>query len=156
MSEWVIVPCKEADKPQLVTVCKAQWTYGESRRLPALVVHNIEQVHSFEQYVEEHWRQIVVAKSAGQVIGFGLGAADEIVGLGVLPAWWRHGVGRALMGQLEQGMRARQVKTVRLEVYEVNRQAVDFYRALGYRDSDAYVNHHWGLPVTLLIMTKRL
>lgn len=156
MSEWVIAPCAETDKPQLVEVCKQQWTYGESIGLPELVVRNIESAYTFEQYVEDTWGQMKLAKAGDQVVGFIFWDGNDISGTGVLPSWWRRGVGRALMAYAEDAMHAEGTQTARLEVYESNVNAVQFYKAIGYHVADSFINNDWGAPVTTLVMTKPL
>jgi ribosomal protein S18 acetylase RimI-like enzyme len=156
MSDWKIVPCTEADKVQLVEVCKQQWMHGESQGLPPIVIANIERTYTFEQYVEDNWQRMIIAKAQADVIGFIYWDGDEIGGMGVLPTWWRRGVGRSLMQYAEHAMRDQGVQTVRLAVYESNANAIQFYQSLGYSITQSFVESDWGAPVTMLVMAKTL
>jgi len=157
MLEWHISPCRPEQHAELIAVCQRQWTDGEALTLPDIVVHNIESSYSFEQYVADNWLHIVVAQAPdGRITGFGLADGGEIFGVGVHPAYWRLGVGRALMDYLEADMRQRGETVARLEVYADNDNAVQFYTALGYALAAQYVSDQWGALVTMWVMSKAL
>jgi ribosomal-protein-alanine acetyltransferase len=59
--------------------------------------------------------------------------AGHVVALGVAPAHRRHGLGRKLMHEVEQGFLHRGIKNVRLEVRTTNEIAQKLYLGLGYR-----------------------
>lgn len=120
------------------------------------MVSNIESAYTFEQYVEDNWQQMILAKAKDEVIGVAYWNESEILGLGILPSWWRRGVGRNLMEHVERAMRDQHLQTARLEVYEVNHSAVQFYEVLGYTVANSFVTEDWAAPVTTLVMTKTL
>jgi ribosomal protein S18 acetylase RimI-like enzyme len=59
--------------------------------------------------------------------------------LGVLPDRQRHGVGRALMGAVEQWLRERGVPALNLMVRASNEAALGFYDRLGYETVEVVV-----------------
>ncbi|MGH8246154.1 MAG: ribosomal protein S18-alanine N-acetyltransferase, partial [Gammaproteobacteria bacterium] len=71
-------------------------------------------------------------------VGFVLArlAADEmeILNLVVAPEWRRRGLGRRLVAEALGRGRARGAEKCWLEVRASNRAALDFYRALGFRE----------------------
>jgi ribosomal protein S18 acetylase RimI-like enzyme len=88
-----------------------------------------------------------VAEQAGEVVGFAivrLSSAPDIPVLRprrfayledivVAARVSRHGIGRALMRQVEAWAENQGADRVELTVWEFNRNAIDFYAALGYR-----------------------
>jgi GNAT superfamily N-acetyltransferase len=76
----------------------------------------------------------VVAESAGQLLGFSVvlprdDGDAELDGLFVEPAYWRHGIGRALVAQAERI--ARTDGAVNLWV-TANTRALGFYTSCGF------------------------
>ena len=81
-------------------------------------------------------RSALVAVAAGAVVGFALAAVAapeaELESIAVERARQGQGVGRRLWAALLAGFRAAAVTDVFLEVRASNRQALRFYRALGF------------------------
>ena len=73
--------------------------------------------------------QVVLARVAGEAIGWGSSADAWITGLYVRAAWSRRGIGRTLMARLEMEIAQRGHACVRLAA---SPNAVDFYTKLGY------------------------
>ena len=73
--------------------------------------------------------QVVLARVAGEAIGWGSSADAWITGLYVRAAWSRRGIGRTLMARLEMEIAQRGHACVRLAA---SPNAVDFYTTLGY------------------------
>jgi ribosomal protein S18 acetylase RimI-like enzyme len=151
-----ILPCTEVDIPELIEVFKAQWISGERLCLPEAVIATIERIASFDVYVRQHYREMVVAKADGELHGFLYRIDNEIAGIGVNPPAWRRGVGRALMAYAEEECRKSGYQEVFLDVYEPNLPARAFYAALGYRLHDTSINDDYGAPIRSLRMVKEL
>jgi GNAT superfamily N-acetyltransferase len=102
---------------------------------------------------EPHWRASLegpqavafVAVADATVVGFVTAAWNDetnplvqpirvarVHTLCVVPAWQRHGVGRALMAEAERWASDVGALEVRLNVWSFNRTARDVYEALGY------------------------
>lgn len=65
--------------------------------------------------------------------------------VGVAPAFRRLGVGRALIGRAEEYARENGLSGVRLDTWSSNRQAQDFFAALGYTEYIARLRKDLGL-----------
>jgi len=84
----------------------------------------------------------LVAETSGptgpEVVGVIMGAWDGRRGwlhhLAVRQDWRGQGIGRALVGQIEAGLRSRGCLKINLLVRKANEQAIGLYRALGYSD----------------------
>jgi len=61
------------------------------------------------------------------------GTACRVLSVGVLPAWRRRGLGRALLEAAERLARDRGAVELRLEVGVENAGAIEFYKRLGYK-----------------------
>lgn len=57
--------------------------------------------------------------------------AAEIYAIYILPAYWRAGLGRRLLGEATEALREKRQKSLCLWVMEGNKRAVSFYKALG-------------------------
>ncbi len=83
------------------------------------------------------WISLLVAEDGGHVVGTTmvipnfLSSIAWIATVGVIPAYRRRGVARALMQRAEQ---VAERPRLRLEVYVDNPHAIDLYTSLGYRE----------------------
>lgn len=57
--------------------------------------------------------------------------SGEIYALYILPAYWRRGIGRALLGAAAKGLREKRHKSLCLWVLDGNKRAISFYKATG-------------------------
>ena len=82
------------------------------------------------------WRSVLASDAQGGPIGLALlgirGARGWIGDFGVIPAWRRAGVGRALLGALLDSARAAGLADVRLEVASANTAARRLYETGGF------------------------
>ncbi|NWA00118.1 GNAT family N-acetyltransferase [Pseudomonas gingeri] len=77
--------------------------------------------------------RLSLARLQGKPVGVGMARADGCILLCyVLPQWFRRGVGRALLAQLEAWLAAVGHETVRLNS---TRTGLGFYHHLGYRQA---------------------
>jgi ribosomal-protein-alanine acetyltransferase len=78
-----------------------------------------------------------IVNSRGVMLGFIVGMIERdgtghVIAVGVAPECRRHGYGRWLMQQVEDGFRYQGVRTLRLEVRVTNKHAQRLYMQLGY------------------------
>jgi putative acetyltransferase len=151
-----LTDCATADLPALVELCRQQWEDGESDGLPQRVVEAVRENTPFDEFVREYAPRMRVAHLRGEVAGFLVRDGDEVLHIGVLPARWRQGVGRALMQDAEAQMQAAGYAEARVQVHETNARAIAFYVALGYTVTAGHLNDDWGAPVPMLVMCKPL
>ena len=110
--------------------------------------------------VAAHLRQrdsvLVVAKDNGELVGFCMAqfgdAAVHLTLLGVAASRQRRGVGRRLMGWIEESAITAGLFKISLEVRAGNRAAQRFYAAMGYTRSGMLEGYYSGIEdaVTLV------
>jgi ribosomal-protein-alanine N-acetyltransferase len=118
-----------ADAPQIAAMARDLIEYGLGWSwTSARVARNIRHADS----------STVVACSGAQVVGFAIMYFGDDHGhvnlLAVRPAWQRQGVGRRLLGWLEESARVAGVSALHLEVRASNATGRRFYRALGFQE----------------------
>ena len=84
-----------------------------------------------EHYFAEHWQQATVATLGDEIVGVAvlLGALLDLIW--VEPSVRSNGIGSALMEEAERQAPVESTELT-LEVWRVNRRAVEFYRRLGF------------------------
>ncbi len=99
---------------------------------------NQEQLMLMDDFYDIVPRRSVVARSRREPVGQALLALRDgqawISGVGVMPAWRRRGVARAMMLYLLDSARTAGARTARLEVIDRNTGAHTLYRSLGFLD----------------------
>jgi ribosomal-protein-alanine N-acetyltransferase len=96
--------------------------------------------------------EAIVAERGGRLVGFVLGwrrgrAQGQVITLDVAAPARRQGLGRRLLGALEERFRAAGVRRMRLEVATTNTAALAFYARLGYRRVASLAGYYGpGLP----------
>jgi len=81
--------------------------------------------------------------------------AGHIVTIDVAPGFRRRGIGRLLMEQIEERLRASGAGWLRLEVAENNSAAREFYTGLGFLPIGGIPNYYHG-DVDAIVMEKTL
>lgn len=98
---------------------------------------NAQQMEAMDQIydVDAHWS--VVAHAGRELVGMALlslrGLRGWISAVGVVPAWRRQGVARAMIRRLLENAAQLDLDEVWLEVIEENTAAATLYRELGFR-----------------------
>ena len=88
----------------------------------------------------------LVALVDGEIAGFVIGVWQEwyahVITIDVMESARRHGVGSAMMGEIEQEMAAEGVRFVELETATNNEPAVAFWKKHGYRPVSVYPRYY--------------
>lgn len=91
----------------------------------------------------------VIAADGGELAGFVLAQFGNrgvhIALLGVAPAYQRHGLGKQLVGWVEESASVAGLFLMQLEVRAGNQQARRFYASLGYRETARAVGYYSGV-----------
>jgi len=97
---------------------------------PPLAVEFFKVFHSEEEILERHRKgDILVVEEDGVLVATGSRVGNEILGVFVLPEYQGHGLGKALMVDLEKRAKAEGFAETELSVSLPSRQ---FYEGLGY------------------------
>ena len=120
--------------------CQA-WRETYPGLLPAAMLQGLSPEKSAARFAQEGCRDMLLAFCGGEPAGFcgfgpwraGPGAAEgEIIGLYVLKAYQRRGVGTALLRAALAALAARGLDRVSLWVLDGNKKAVQFYESFGF------------------------
>lgn len=123
--------------------CQA-WRETYPGLLPAAMLQSLSPEKSAARFAQEGCRDMLLAFCGGEPAGFcgfgpwraGPGAAEgEIIGLYVLKAYRRRGVGTALLRAALAALAARGLDRVSLWVLDGNEKAVQFYESFGFADT---------------------
>lgn len=123
--------------------CQA-WRETYPGLLPAAMLQGLSPEKSAARFAQEGCRDMLLAFCGGEAAGFcgfgpwraGPGAAEgEIIGLYVLKAYQRRGVGTALLRAALAALAARGLDRVSLWVLDGNEKAVQFYESFGFADT---------------------
>ncbi|MHC1600857.1 MAG: ribosomal protein S18-alanine N-acetyltransferase [Candidatus Nezhaarchaeales archaeon] len=107
-----------------------------------------------------HSDMFYVAVINNEVIGYVVGAKKgsghgHIISIAVKPEWRRRGVGSKLMKALLDTFKERGLKAAVLEVAISNKEAIAFYKALGFEKVDLMKRYYpWGEDA--YVMVKKL
>ncbi len=127
MDAILIGPAKRGDAPRLAAM---------SRRLVEAGLEACWTEHRIERQRVDPDSIVLVARVAGSIGGFAIMQyGDDAAHLNLLavePIHQRRGIGRMLVGWLEDTARGAGAFRVRLEVRDTNHAARRFYAALGY------------------------
>jgi ribosomal-protein-alanine N-acetyltransferase len=74
-------------------------------------------------------------KIVGFIIIFVQSEFCEIINIAILPSYQHRGLGRQLMAAVQQYCESMQIAKLTLEVRKSNRQAIKFYRQLGFSEA---------------------
>ncbi|WP_306118010.1 MULTISPECIES: GNAT family N-acetyltransferase [unclassified Roseitalea] len=156
VSDLVVRPFRQADGETMAVVHRrailatSDRFYSESQRrnwAAGLIADSYRRLADDGEWFE-------VACIGERLIGFCGRVDDAIRGLYVEPAWQRRGVGRLLAERAEAAIRERGHTHTAIRS---SLPAVDFYRALGYRDGETRVHQtRGGEPMAVLVMHKQL
>lgn len=123
--------------------CRA-WRETYPGLLPAAMLQGLSPEKSAARFAQEGCRDMLLAFCGGEPAGFcgfgpwraGPGAAEgEIIGLYVLKAYQRRGVGTALLRAALAALAARGLDRVSLWVLDGNEKAVRFYESFSFADT---------------------
>jgi ribosomal-protein-alanine N-acetyltransferase len=88
----------------------------------------------------------LVAKLDKEIVGYAIGEKDKdsglIISVAVKKEWRRRGIGKRLIEKLLENFKKEGMKIVFLHVREENREAINFYQALGFRIIELVENYY--------------
>jgi ribosomal-protein-alanine N-acetyltransferase len=88
----------------------------------------------------------LVAKLGGEIVGYAIGERGKdsglIVSVAVKKEWRKRGIGRRLIEKLLENFKKEGMKIVFLHVREENREAINFYQALGFKIRELVENYY--------------
>ena len=91
----------------------------------------------------------VIAANGGELAGFVLAQFGSrgvhVALLGVAPAYQRHGLGKQLIGWVEESASVAGLFLMQLEVRASNQPARRFYASLGYRETNRTTGYYSGV-----------
>lgn len=101
-----------------------------------------------------------IERESGEVCGFGAALAvldtADITGLAVLPSFRRRGIASLLLSALTEGLTARGIKVLHLEVRESNASARALYEKAGFSVDGRRKNYYRRPQEDAVLMTKSL
>jgi len=97
--------------------------------------------------LSKKWSEgFLVAKLGGEIVGYAIGEKSKdsglIVSVAVKKEWRRRGIGRKLIEKLLENFKKEGMKIVFLHVREENRDAINFYQALGFKIIELVENYY--------------
>jgi ribosomal-protein-alanine N-acetyltransferase len=88
----------------------------------------------------------LVAKLDGEIVGYAIGEKNKdsglIISVAVKKEWRRRGIGRKLMEKLLENFKKGGMRIVFLHVREENKEAINFYQALGFKIRELVENYY--------------
>ena len=133
-------PARRADAPRLAAMSRK---LIESGLEPCWTTERIERQLRSDDCV------VLTARTTGEIAGFAImqygDDAAHLNLLAVQPAYRRLGIGRELIGWLEETARVAGTFAIRLEVRAANSTARAFYAALGYRETRLVPGYYQGV-----------
>jgi ribosomal-protein-alanine N-acetyltransferase len=88
----------------------------------------------------------LVAKLSGEIVGYAIGEKNKdsglIVSVAVKKEWRKRGIGRRLIEKLLENFKKEGMKIVFLHVREENKEAINFYQALGFKIIELVENYY--------------
>jgi ribosomal-protein-alanine N-acetyltransferase len=88
----------------------------------------------------------LVAKLSGEIVGYAIGEKNKdsglIISVAVKKEWRRRGIGIKLIEKLLENFKKEGMKIVFLHVREENKEAINFYQALGFKIIELVENYY--------------
>ena len=135
----------QSDFAAIVTICVSSMkdTYGafftEDQMRPWI------EGGETESYVQSMIDDMLVAEEDGEVVGVASLKNDMIDLVWVAQEHRNKGIGETLMAEAEKTLSRKGHKTGRLEVFEPNTRAIEFYERLGWSRKDTYLDESAGI-----------
>jgi ribosomal-protein-alanine N-acetyltransferase len=88
----------------------------------------------------------LVAKLGGEILGYAIGEKNKdsglIISVAVKKEWRKRGIGGRLIEKLLENFKKEGMKIVFLHVREENKEAINFYQALGFKIIELVENYY--------------
>lgn len=149
-------PALEHDKIAIVALLHRTWRQAFAPHLPAEANDNYFAARIAENYVGTQWREMLVAESGRQIVGFGHAEDNLVSSLHVDPDHWGKGLGQRLLTALERQIAERGHFTSQLQVEDFNERAIGLYRRSGYREISRQPDQEFGSGGMAILMEKPL
>lgn len=149
-------PARGSDIPALRAVL---WETFEGTWLPQITAKAAQRYVETDvggRYVDQSWREFVVAEIDGEIAGLIHWRGDFIEALHVRPGRQGQGIGRRLLSHAEQAIAAAGFGEARLEADTFNVPAQRLYRAIGYVEKNRYPDDEWDSGFTTILFAKPL
>jgi len=112
-----------------------------------------------QKQIDDPEKMVLVASIDGAIEGFAImkfgNTKAHLLLLAVEPKTRRLGIGTDLVRWLEKSCQTAGLASIRLEVRASNRQAIDFYESLGYKQSEE-IAHYYDGRETAVTMVREL
>ena len=97
--------------------------------------------------ISKKWPEgFLVAKINKEIVGYAIGEKNKdlglIVSVAVKKEWRRKGIGRKLVEKLLENFKKEGMKIIFLHVREENKEAINFYLALGFKIRELVENYY--------------
>jgi ribosomal-protein-alanine N-acetyltransferase len=97
--------------------------------------------------LSKRWPEgFLVARIDRETVGYAIGEKNKdsglIISIAVKKEWRRKGIGRKLIEKLLENFKKEGMKIVFLHVREENKEAINFYRALGFKIIELVENYY--------------
>jgi ribosomal-protein-alanine N-acetyltransferase len=97
--------------------------------------------------LSKRWPEgFLVARIDRETVGYAIGEKNKdsglIISIAVKKEWRRRGIGRKLIEKLLENFKKEGAKIVFLHVREENKEAINFYRALGFKIIELVENYY--------------
>ena len=155
-TDLTLRPALPADHAALVALLEETFRDTWLPHLTPRAARAWSEQNKAQRYVDEAGAAFLVALGSEGLAGFIHREGNFIHGLHVGGRYRRRGVGVALLGVAEQGMRDDGHRLSRLETDTFNNGSRAFYGACGYREVDQYPDQEWDSGLTTVLMTKPL
>jgi ribosomal protein S18 acetylase RimI-like enzyme len=142
-----------ADVPAICAMQRASLAETYASFLGRAAVEEFIAAGNVEQYFEERWQQSTVATACGAIVGVAVLEGRLLDLIWVEPSMRSKGIGSSLMDHVEH-QAALDSNELTLEVWTVNRRAVDFYESRGFSIDGTLKDRVTGLEK--LVMRKAL
>ena len=159
MSDFSLRKATEEDVSSIVSLCRETIMEVYGPFIPQEALRPWIEGDAVLALVSEQWPRMTVAVGETEargdgVVGVAAATEDAVDLLWVHPSSFGRGIGTALLGRLEEEMRAEGHRTGRLCCFNENLRAMRFYQARGWTMAGDGINEETGAPE--IRMVKRL
>lgn len=153
---FTIRPATPTDHAALLELLRSTFEDTWRPHLSDAAIRAYRDSDRVSRFIAEAGSDILLAESAGRLLGMVHWEEDFVDALHVAAEARRQGVARALMQRTEAAMRAAGFAQSRLETDSFNTASQALYRALGYEEKGRYPDEEWNSGLTTVLFVKNL